>query len=151
MMSLKQLDALSSEQDRRKRMGPDEPLPRIQTNYWEYDNDTRAYVFDTDKYCLDADAYRKTKLFNDYTEWSLSEQWLKDMHAEKTVTGSYKVFFDSTETEFTKPIGDYDSREWLDFVETFGKACLWDELVVNLVESTTMMTRLGYHWVSEEE
>lgn len=151
MMSIKQLDMLNAAEDQQKRMGPDEPLPKHTDGYWDYENDERDYVLEPDNYCMDVEAYQKVGLFDDYVSRGFAEQWLKDMQAERTVTGSYKVFFESTETEFDKPIGDFDSQQWLDMVEAFGKACLWDELVSRIHGGTEeMMKRLGYHWVSEE-
>lgn len=152
MMSLKQLDALNAAQDRMKRMGPDEPPQAAsQTDpdaYWRKNNDPRDWIVDQDKYLTDGDEFAKAQLFQDYIDNNDFKQWATDMQADM-LSAICIVTFGSTDVSVSYPDqGAEPNWQWL--IDVFGQARLWDELLAH-IDTDTMMTRLGYRWVSEEE
>ncbi|KZT80911.1 prophage Lp1 protein 17 [Lactiplantibacillus plantarum] len=152
MMSLKQLDALNAAQDRMKRTGPDE-LPQTTSQsdpetYWKKSNDPRDWIVDQDKYLTDGDEFDKAQLFQDYIDNNDFKQWATDMQADM-LSAICIVAFGSTDVSVLYPDqGEEPNWQWL--IDVFGQSRLWDELLVH-IDTDTMMTRLGYHWVSEGE
>ncbi|WP_261978946.1 recombination system host exonuclease inhibitor [Lactiplantibacillus plantarum] len=154
MMSLKQLDALNVAQDCMKRMGPDEPLQvasqKYPDAYWKKNNDPRDWIVDQDKYLTDGNSHVKAQLFQDYIDNNSFEQWIADMQAEKH-NGYCMMTIESENVEINYPSPDKEYN-WDGLRDVFGTMHLWDELVSRIYGGAeTMMTRLGYRWVSEEE
>lgn len=148
MMLQEQLDTLNASEDRMKLCGPDEPLPILHTNYWQLENDERDHIEDADDFCYDADEFDKAQLFQDYIDNNSFKRWATDMQANM-LSGLCIVTFGSTDVSMLHP-DQGEEPNWQRLIDVFGQSRLWDELLVH-IDTDTMMTRLGYHWVSEEE
>lgn len=116
--------------------------------HWQQSNDSRDWVFDADDYCYDGDEFDKAQLFQDYIDNNDFEQWATDMQADM-LSAICIVTFGSTDVSVLYPDqGEEPNWQWL--IDVFGQSRLWDELLVH-IDTDTMMARLGYRWVSEEE
>lgn len=118
------------------------------SEHWQQRNDSRDWVLDADNYCYDGDEFGKAQLFQDYIDNNDFKQWATDMQADM-LSAICIVTFGSTDVSVLYPDqGEEPNWQWL--IDVFGQARLWDELLAH-IDTDTMMTRLGYHWVSEEE
>ncbi|WP_255781884.1 recombination system host exonuclease inhibitor [Lactiplantibacillus plantarum] len=116
--------------------------------HWQQRNDSRDWVLDADSYCYDGDEFGKAQLFQDYIDNNEFKQWATDMQANM-LNAICIVTFGSTDVSVSYPDqGEEPNWQWL--IDVFGQARLWDELLAH-IDTDTMMTRLGYRWVSEEE
>ncbi|MFB9770119.1 recombination system host exonuclease inhibitor [Lactiplantibacillus modestisalitolerans] len=148
---VKQLDALNQAEDALKMAGPDEP-EEIWYTYWTRGYAPQDEVEDEANFLEPESSYDKADLFDEYLSYNDSKQWLKDMQAEfNDYTCDYELMIDGTAILFQgapnyEPMDKEDSPAWAEMVQTFGKACLWDELL-KLVDQETLMERLGYYRV----
>lgn len=116
--------------------------------HWQQRNDSRDWVLDADSYCYDGDEFDKAQLFQDYIDNNDFKQWATDMQANM-LNAICIVTFGSTDVSVLYPDqGEEPNWQWL--IDVFGQSRLWDELLAH-IDTDTMMTRLGYRWVSEEE
>ena len=65
------------------------------------------------------------------------------------LSGLCIVTFGSTDVSMLHP-DQGEEPNWQRLIDVFGQSRLWDELLVH-IDTDTMMARLGYRWVSEEE